>query len=178
MMKMLLLVLLLGVVLMSCTTIKVEDHAAEGPLFDPVSYFTGKTVAHGFFQDRFGKVRKRFVVDIEGIWDGAVLKLVEDFRYTDGDTEQRIWHLRKTGDSTWVGKAEGVVGEAQGRVSGNAMNLSYMFDMVTGENKRKLRVKFDDWLWLQGDGVLINRAYVTKYGVRVGDVTITFAKTG
>jgi hypothetical protein len=39
-----------------------------------------------------------------------------------------------------------------------------------------LAVHFDDWMYLQPDGLLLNRAYVTKWGFAVGSVTLAFRK--
>ena len=38
------------------------------------------------------------------------------------------------------------------------------------------RVRFDDWMWAQGEDRLFNRAYMKKYGLDVGDVSISFEK--
>ena len=77
-------------------------------------FFDGRLTAYGQFQDLFGTVRRQFVAEIEGDWDGERLRLVEDFTYEDGSTEQRVWTLRKTGDETWEGTAPGVIGVAVG----------------------------------------------------------------
>ena len=53
-------------------------------------FFDGELVAYGQFQDVLGTVRRSFVVNIKGDWDGETLTLVEDFDYEDGSTEQRI----------------------------------------------------------------------------------------
>ena len=66
----------------------------------------------GQFQDIFGQVRRQFTVKIKGDWNGTTLKLVEDFVYEDGSTEQRVWTLHKTGATTWEGTAPGVIGVA------------------------------------------------------------------
>ena len=50
-------------------------------------FFDGRLVAQGQFQDIFGTVRRSFVVEIQGDWDGESLRLVEDFVYEDGATE-------------------------------------------------------------------------------------------
>ena len=47
-------------------------------------------------------------------------------------------------------------------------------DLKIGESR--LRVQFDDWMFLQHDGVLINRARVSKLGFEIGQVTLTFQK--
>lgn len=158
-----------------CSSPSLKGHEQQQPDLDLVEYFSGTTKAYGQFQDRFGKVRRRFVVDVEGTWDGTELQLAEQFNYSDGESEFRLWKLSPTGDNQWTGHADGVVGKAIGEVVGNAFNWKYEFDLATGPDKT-LRVKFDDWLWLQTDKVLLNRTYISKYGVRVGEVFIVFEK--
>ena len=41
---------------------------------------------------------------------------------------------------------------------------------------RTLAVHFDDWMYLQPDGVLLNRAYVSKWGIDIGSVTLAFKR--
>lgn len=158
----------------SCGGLKLEDFKKAGPALKLEEYFVGQLKAWGHFQDRFDRVRRRFTVDIEGTWDGETLILTEDFVYDDGETERRVWTLRKTGPEDWEGSAAGVVGTAKGKVSGNALNWTYDFDLPVGDST--LRVKFDDWLWLQDERVMINRAYVSKFGFKVGEALIFFSK--
>ncbi len=153
---------------------KPEDFEDSEPAFLPEEYFIGRTKAWGLFQDRFGDVRRQFNVEIDGTWDGEVLTLVEDFVYDDGETERRIWRIRKTGDNTYEGEADGVVGIAKGVQYGSAMNWKYDFDLKVGDNV--WRVQFDDWMFLQSDGVMLNRASVTKLGFNLGTATIAFRK--
>jgi hypothetical protein len=142
-------------------------------------FFDGNLVAHGQFQDVFGTVRRQFTVKIRGDWDGERLKLVEDFVYEDGSVEQRVWTLVKTGDETWRGTAPGVIGEAVGVEQGDRFNWRYTIDLpvpaADGAGK-PVRVTFDDWIWLQSDTRAFNRAYMKRYGVDVGDVSISFEK--
>jgi hypothetical protein len=39
-----------------------------------------------------------------------------------------------------------------------------------------LRVSFDDWMWLLTEDRLLNRAYMSRFGVPVGEVIITFER--
>lgn len=139
-------------------------------------FFQGPTRAHGQFQDVLGNVSRRFVVEIDGQWDGETLTLVEDFTYEDGSTERRVWSLEKTGEETWRGTAPGVIGEATGRESGDTFNWTYQIDLPVPDGT--LRVSFDDWMWLLGDDRLLNRAYMKRFGIPVGEVTIFFEKLG
>jgi hypothetical protein len=155
---------------------KIEDFAQTKPTLVPEEYFAGAMKAWGLFQDRSGAVKRQFVVNIFGEWDGKQLTLTEDFTYDDGETEKRVWVLTKQADGTYTGTADNVVGPAIITTAGNAMNLRYTFDLVAGG--KTYRVDFDDWMFLQPDGQrMINRATVTKFGLRVGEVTVFFDKT-
>ncbi|MGR3541303.1 MAG: DUF3833 domain-containing protein [Hasllibacter sp.] len=170
--------------LAACGRPSLDDPNLSGRQLDLERYFDGRTTAHGQFQDRFGTVRRRFEVAIDGTWDGETLTLVEDFSYDDGTTERRVWTLRKTGPDrpgqTWEGTAPGVIGTATGEERGDAFNWRYTIDLpVPGEapgTTRTLRVTFDDWMWLLPDGKLLNRAYMERFGVEIGEVVIFFER--
>jgi len=153
---------------------KPEDFAGREPKFAIEEYFAGRTKAWGIFQDRFGTLRRQFEVDIDGSWDGETLTLVENFLYDDGEREQRTWRIKKHGEHLYEGEADDVIGIAKGRAYGNAVNWTYRFALKVGEGT--WNVKFNDWLFLQADGVLINKAEVTKFGIKLGEVTIAFRK--
>jgi len=156
--------------------VDVQDYQNKSPELKIENYFQGKSKAWGVFQDRFGKVRRRFVVDIQGDWDAEnkVLILTEDFQYDDGATEQRVWTITKTGKNSYNGVADGVVGIAEGESSGNAFNFRYTFDLpVEGKT---WRVTFDDWMYLQDENILFNKATIRRWGFRLGEVYIFFDK--
>ena len=48
-------------------------------------------------------------------------------------------------------------------------------NLKTGE--RLLRVCFNDWMYLQAFGVLLNRTHFSKLGLEVAAVTLVFSKT-
>ena len=156
----------------------LDDEKLSQRNFDLEKYFDGHVRAKGQFQDVLGNVRRRFDVDVRGTWDGQELTLVEDFVYEDGSEEQRIWTLRKTGpitqDQTWEGTADGVLGVATGQERGDTFNWKYRIDLPVPDGT--IRVTFNDWMWDMGGGRVLNRAYMKKYGVDIGDVIITFEK--
>ena len=153
---------------------KIDDFTDTGPEFVPEEYFLGQTKAWGFFQDRFGTVRREFVVDIHGYMDGDVLVLDEDFVYADGEIDKRIWRIRYLGDGRYEGEADDIIGTAQGERRGKAMRWGYDFDLAVGD--RTWRVTFDDWMLLQDENVMINRTTVTKWGFTLGEVYIFFQR--
>ena len=157
----------------ACATTNVappEAKAAQQLVLE--DYFKGQTTAWGVFQDRNGTLVRQFKVDITGTWDGNVLTLDERFDYADGAKEQRIWKIRKTGANTYEGTAGDVRGVARGLVQGNQLSWTYDVDLKIGE--RTVLVTFDDRMWLQPDGVLINRAKVKKFGIVFGEAIIVF----
>jgi len=137
-------------------------------------YFDGKLYAWGIFEDRFGNLRREFQVEIEGKWDGAQLVLDERFLYSDGERDQRIWTITPVGDGLYEGRADDIVGVATGEVRGNALNWRYRMDLKVGDGS--WRVGFNDWMYLQPGGVMINRATVSKWGLEIGQVTLFFTR--
>lgn len=137
-------------------------------------YFLGKTTAYGIFEDRFGKIRRTFKVDIQGTVEDNQLTLTEDFLYNDGERDQRVWVIDIIGGGNYRGTAGDVPGFATGTTAGNAFNWKYKVDLSV--DGKIWKVGFDDWMYLLEDNILINRAYVTRYGIRIGEVTISFNK--
>ena len=41
---------------------------------------------------------------------------------------------------------------------------------------KKLGVRFNDWIYQQDENVAINRAYVSKFGIEIGSVTLVFMR--
>ena len=170
------LIALLGLLFLAACTGKpsLEDERLSERALNLEEFFEGELIAYGQFQDVFGTVRRRFEVEIEGTWDGRVLTLVEDFVYEDGLTERRVWTLEKIGEQTWRGTAPGVIGVATGEERGDTFNWQYTIDLPVPDGT--LRVTFDDWMWLLSEDRLLNRAYMKRFGVDIGDVIITFEK--
>ena len=160
----------------ACSNMKLEDYKDKKPILKLEEYFNGKTIARGVFEDRFGNIKKSFKVFIDGSWDGKYLILKEDFIYNDGTKDYREWKLTKDQNNPnhYSGYADGVIGTASGSVSGNAFNWKYGFKLKVGNST--LNVKFDDWMFLQEDGYLINIAKVKKFGITLGRVILFFEK--
>ena len=66
------------------------------PKLDLFSFFEGKTVAYGIFEDRFGNLKRQFRVNITGKIENNTLTLDEDFLYDDGEQANRIWKIKKS----------------------------------------------------------------------------------
>ena len=164
-----------GVLMAGCASAPTPaDYAAEKPVLELRRYFDGPMTAHGIFTDRSGKVVRRFTVQMTGTWNGNQGTLDERFTYSDGKTERRVWRLTDNGGGAYTGRADDVVGEAAGSAAGNALNWRYTLRLpVDGTT---YDVQFDDWMYLMDERVMLNKATMSKFGIRLGEVTLSFYK--
>ncbi len=168
------LVLFTAVLLSACSSITPDAYQTEKPALALDQYFNGTLDAWGMFQDRSGKVIKRFTVVMRCTWVGDTGTLDEDFTYSDGTKEKRIWTINKLGGGRYVGTAADVLGKAQGVASGNALNWKYVLKLPV--DGKVVEVNFDDWMFQMDDKVMLNRAHMSKFGFTLGEVTLSFTK--
>lgn len=160
--------------LAGCASPSMQEYAGRTPAFDLAAYFQGKTRGWGMVRDRSDKVLRHFIVDIEGRFEGSRGSLHEEFVWSDGERETRVWQLEKTGPTSWKGTTADVVGEATGEVVGNVLRWRYVFTIsVEG---RKINMDFDDWMILVDDKTLLNQAKFSKFGLHLGEVVLSFKK--
>jgi hypothetical protein len=163
-----------ALLLSACAGPRVDDYADQKPVLDLKTYFNGELVAHGVFSDRSGKVVRRFEVQMTGTWSGSQGTLDERFTYSDGKTERRVWKLTDEGNGRWSGRADDVVGVAEGRAAGNALNWRYTLRLPVDGSVYEMQ--FDDWMFLMDERVMLNKAVMSKFGIRLGEVTLAFYK--
>ena len=163
-----------ALILGGCASQQIDAYASEKPVLDLQQYFNGTLDAYGVFTDRSGTVVKRFTVVMNCSWQGDQGVLDEDFTYSDGSTQKRIWRLTKLGNGRFTGRADDVVGEAQGESRGNAFHWTYTLSLPV--DGKVYEVQFDDWMYLMSDKVMLNKATMRKFGVRLGEVTLSFTK--
>lgn len=160
--------------LSGCAGPEVSRYASEKPLLDLRTYFNGTLDAYGIFTDRSGEVVKRFTVVMRCQWNGDDGVLDEDFTYSDGTKQKRVWRMKHLGQGRFSGTADDVVGVAQGQQQGNAFRWGYTLLQPVGE--KVYEVQFDDWMYLMDERVMLNKAVMSKFGVRLGEVTLSFVR--
>ena len=72
-----------------------------------------------------------------------------------------------------------MIGVATGEERGDAFNWRYTIDLpvpAADGTTETVRVTFDDWMWLMSDDRVLNRAYMKRFGLDIGDVIIFFEK--
>lgn len=160
--------------LTSCSAMKPQDFAGTTPEFSVEEYFSGKTRGYGMFFDRFGKVQLRFTVDLEGSWDGSVLTLKEQLQYEGGETMSRVFEITKIDPHTYEVRTPDIVGVGKIEAYGNSIRWVYDLNQKIGDDIWTL--SFKDWMHLHGDGIVLNRAYASKFGVLLGEVFMAVRK--
>lgn len=160
--------------LAGCAGPRPAQYADQRPELDLRRYFDGQVEAWGMFTDRSGAVVKRFTVRMDCRWTGDEGVLDEDFTYSDGSRQRRLWRVTRVAPGRYVGHADDVVGEAVGEQAGNA--LQWRYTLALPVDGRVWEVQFDDWMVLVDERVLLNRAAMSKLGVHLGDVTLAFRK--
>ena len=146
------------------------------PDFLPERYFVQPLAAYGVFVDRFGTIRRQFEVAIQGTATDDGFILDEAFIYDDGVREKRKWVIVKRSDGHYEGRCDDVIGHATGRHQDNVLRWQYRFRLAM--YGRKVSVHFDDVMVLHQGGVMVNRATISKWGVKLGEVLLSFRPSG
>lgn len=162
-----------AILMTGCASVTPQDYAKESPKLDLATYFNGTVDGWGMVQDRSGKVLRRMYVVLDCKWNGNEGVLDESFQWSDGKTEKRVWKIRKDGDR-YIGTAGDVIGEANGEASGNALRWNYILALPVGDSSYQMSM--DDWMWMIDEKTMANRTTMSKFGVKVAEISIFFRK--
>ncbi len=146
------------------------------PPFTLESFFVGQTVGRGAFVSPIAGVNRPLTVKTRGTLQGATLTLVEDFFYDDGERDRKTWRFTRVAPGIYEGRREDVLGVADVRQVGDTVQLNYSADIPNKKDGSVTRLTFADTLALVAPGKALNRATVSKFGVGIGTVDITFTK--
>ena len=155
-------------------SMKPEDFKNTEPEIKIEKYFEGQVKAWGILQDRKGRVTRQFEANMIGKFENNILTLEEDFFWKDGETQRRVWKINKIDEHNYIGTAPDVVGEAKGVSYGSAFKFEY--NLMIPFKGKNIKIRFDDWIFKQDEKVAINRATLTKFGFKVGELTVFFEK--
>jgi hypothetical protein len=149
-----------------------RGHEPSG-LFELTTFLEGRTRAWGVFEDRFGRVRRRLVVDMNGRWEGDEFVLDERFEYDGDAVETRTWRVVPLGSGRFRATCPDCVGEATGRCTPDSIQMAYRFRLQLAS--RAIVVTFDDRLHRVGEGA-VNRATMSKWGIKLGELSLFFQR--
>jgi hypothetical protein len=160
--------------LSACSSVSVEEYAANKPQLVAEEFFNGKLLAHGIVKDRGGLVIRYFSASIDASWSDGIGTLDESFVFDDGEQQTRVWTLKPTGDNNYVATAGDVIGDGRMKVAGNSVFLDYVLRVPYDGDSIDLRI--DDRMYLVSERVLLNESIMTKWGFEVGSILLVIEK--
>ncbi|MEM8630522.1 MAG: DUF3833 domain-containing protein [Pseudomonadota bacterium] len=148
-----------------------EDYAGLGPEFDIRQHLNGPLLCEGVIYGPTGRVTSRFTADFEASWDGNKGTMAEDFAYDSGAVQKREWRLTIGDGGRIIAEADDVVGQGEGSQTGASVLLRYNIRLPEESGGHVLSAT--DWMYLVGDGVIINRSQFRKFGIKVAELVAT-----
>jgi hypothetical protein len=161
-------------VISACSSVTIDEYADNKPLLVPEKFFDGQLSAHGIVKDRGGQVIRYFSAKIKADWVDGIGTLDESFVFDDGEQQTRVWKLKPQPDGSYVATAGDVIGEGKMRATGNSLFLDYVLRIPYGDGTIDLRI--DDRMYLVSERVLLNESVMTKWGFKVGQITLVIEK--
>lgn len=131
---------------------------AAQPKFDPIAFFSGRTIGRG----RLQKILSRSLdtlVEGRGTADHRTLHLEQEVHEGDKPVKRRTWVIAEMSPGNYTGTLTDAEGAVTGETQGNQLHLS--FTMKGG-------LRTEQWLTLSTDGQrATNVMKVRKLGVTV-----------
>ncbi len=160
--------------LASCAATDPQRYAQQKPALDLKRYFNGVIDGHGMVLDRSGEVTRRFVVTIHASWQGEVGTLDEDFVWSDGVKEKRVWTLRP-GTARPVDRHRGRCGRPGQRHGGRQRAQLALHARLPDRRGQDLEHRVRRLDVPGGRARDAQRAVMSFWGFKVGEVLISFA---
>ncbi len=177
------LIFLLKCVLCLCAAVLVAGCAAPlrpaafadtAPAFDPVTFWTGRSASWGVIENRDGAPTAIITTRTEGTAEGTGGLHMVQHVVTGGKDSVRDWHVRRLGNHQFEATANDVVGTARGVPSGRT--LHWTWTLATKPGNCLFNVRMEQWMYLADNGTLLNRTIVTKFGVRLAEISEQFVR--
>ena len=161
--------------LFGCGSVDVKKYEGTEPKISFRKLYDSKVEGYGYFRDRSGEIGARYYVTLEPSWKGNIGTMKEYNYQEDGKVTSRDWTITMQDDNHFTAVGSDIDGVLTGESSGYAMHMDYVFN-ITRENGKKIALRFDDWTYLQPDGVVLNEVNLSKYGFHVGTLTYHLRK--
>ncbi len=136
--------------------------------FDLKTHLNGPMTCEGVIFGPTGRVASRFTADLHVNWDGDTGFMEERFYYDSGAVQDRSWSITIGEGGSVSATAPDVIGTGTGKARGPALQLKYRIRLDQDAGGHIL--KADDWMYLVGDGTIINRSQFRKFGLLVAEL--------
>ncbi|HFB2047981.1 MAG: DUF3833 family protein [Hyphomicrobiaceae bacterium] len=149
--------------------------APKQTAFSIQNFFEGTTYAWGIFEDRFGKVRSRSSVVINGIWLNNTFTLQEEIIYDNERKENRTWHILFENHGKFTATCDDCISQAVGRTLENEILMRYRLNLKI--KKRSLKADFLDRIIKIDNRHAVGKTTMFKWGVKLGELLLFFEKS-
>lgn len=167
--------LLLCLNTLGCSRMTIEDFTDKQPAIDPFEFFSGSVTGYGYFYDRWGAIKTSFTVHLTGTQKSESEFIIDEkLVYGSGESSTRTFILTKTGDNTYTVACKDFTEPGSITAAGNA--LLWRYSLIQDTGSRTVTLRFTDWMFLQTNRLLLNRAYAYWYGIYVGEVFMVVEK--
>lgn len=160
--------------LLACSSPTLKNYEGTLPALDLKEFFNGELKAYGMLQNRSGVVTRRFTASIDASWEEDKGTLIEEFQFDDGEVQYRTWQLIDHGNQHYTGTASDVIGDAEGSIVGSVFQWQYILEVPYSDDT--IQVNLDDWLYLIDEKHLLNKTKLSKFGFKVGELTLLIEK--
>jgi len=159
-------------------SLSTKEFAHTTPVFDPITFWTGSTASWGVMENRSGAPVSIVTTRTEGTMQTDAhgkefLKMVQQVM-VDGKTTPRTWQMRRLGNGVFEATANDMVGTARGTASGRTFHWTWTLATKPGNALKNVRMK--QWMYLADNGTMMNRTIITKFGVRLAEVSEQFVR--
>ncbi len=144
------------------------------PPFCVEQFFQGEINVTGVLRQRFRSSPKQFYANIKCEGNAERLVLNEIMKLEGGEDQRRIWKIKKITSDTYEGNADDIIGTAKGVCRRNSIRWSY--EMLLPYRNRMFRAKFDDRMFLQPSGIMLNIVSIRKFSVEVASLVAAYNK--
>ena len=148
--------------------------ASTTPAFDPITFWTGRTASWGVVENRDGAPAQIITTTTNAMaQDMGDLHMVQHV-VTGGKESVRDWHIRRLGNNRFEASASDMVGTTSGSPSGRTLHWTWVLATKPGHDL--FNVRMEQWMYLADNGTLLVRSIVTKFGVRLAEISEQFVR--
>lgn len=151
-----------------------NDYIDAGPAFDMRKHLSGPMVCDGVIYGPTGRVTSSFNASFDVEWNGDNCLIREEFRYSNGSTQSRLWQISLDAEDRFIARADDIQGEAYGELSGPTVLFRYKL-VLPPESGGHVLSAFD-CMYATADGVVVNRSQFRKFGIKVAELVATIRK--
>jgi hypothetical protein len=146
-----------------------------GPAFDPLAFFSGHVTSWGVEENRAGQPIAVVTTDCTGTATGPEsIRMVQVLHVGDKPPQTRIWQLSQSGPDTYQATANDMDGQTTGTAAGRAFHWRWVLETAPGDSLKN--VTMDQWMYRMDDGSVMIGTVVTKFGIRLVEVSEVFRK--